>query len=938
MFWLLIVFCVSGLSSFSQSSIDDRIRELMSKMTIQEKIGQLSSDRTDSLPHLGIKYYHWRNECLHGVSDPNAIVFPQAIALAASWDKELMYRVSSAISDEARILYKCGKVGLNFWSPNINIFRDPRWGRGQETYGEDPYLTSQFAIQYITGLQGDDSKYLKTIASPKHFLAHSGPEHHRHSFNSIVNQKDLRETYMPAFKAAIVQAKAAAIMSSYNAINGIPATANTYFLTDVLRQEWKFDGHVVSDCGAVGFIFWGHNFGASEKESVSRAIAAGCDLECGESYRYSMLEAYNIGLISGQSIDTALSRLLKAKYRLGIFDDLSECKYNSIPDSLLGSVTHKQLAQVAAQKSIVLLKNENQILPLSKINSKIFLTGPNSDVFTQLFGNYSYWKDNGSGLLQAIKDKIRNDSLVLFYPTCDVESITALMTDSIVSTMDGEPGFYAEYFNNCTLSGEPTLTRIDKAIDFKWGQGSPASGIKSDSFSVRWTGKIRVNETNNYSFRLKTDDGSRLYVDDKLVIDKWYPEFAIGEKSGEMTLIAGRDYKIRVEYFDYCYNACALCEFGGEYTNNSEMEKKAIELANQSDVIVFAGGISALYENEDTGMESKHFWHGDRKSIDLPNVQTRMLKLLKTTGKPIVLVLVNGSCFAINWAKDSVDAIVEAWYPGEKGAEGLSDVLFGDYNPAGRLPITFYKSINDLPEYTDYSMKNRTYRYFSGEVLYPFGYGLSYTKYDYSTLSINKNTFENSANDSIEVQFHVKNTGQFAGDEVSQIYLSKFGSQNYNAIKQLIGFSRFNLAINADTVLMFKFSPKDFYYFDTLNQKYSTEPGIYTLQIGSNSADIRLQTEFKIGDESSVRDDRTAKNMLRIYPNPADDKVTIHLENGTISNIVPQIFSLFGEEVIIDYSKDSNSNTILINTLNMANGVYLLKLNNNYTQVITIFR
>lgn len=934
-FRIILVCVLSFFNLSAQSDISNRIKHVISQMTLEEKINQMNADSNKAIPRLGIRDYKWHNECLHGVIAPGATVFPQVIGLAATFDRSMVHEVAAAISDEARILYNRGVSGLHLWSPNINICRDPRWGRAQETYGEDPYLTSVLGVEFIRGMQeGNDPKFLKTVVAPKHYIVHSGPEGGRHSFNAKVNSKDLYDTYMPAFKAAVVDGKVGSMLASFNAINGVPAIANRFLLTEVLRNQWGFDGFVVSDCGGIGFVYWAHGYGSTPAEGVANAINAGMDQECGYSLPENLFKAVQDGLIEESIIDSSLTRLFKSQFRLGIYDAADDCSYSLIPDSLLNSQKHKEIAKAAVAKSIVLLKNEGAVLPLKK-QQKILLTGPNSDMFWNLLGNYSIWKDWGDNVYDVFRKKIEHDSLLTFFRTSEIEAITAPLTESDVKTLTGEPGFYAEYFNNCTLSGEPVLTRIDKSIDFEWGQGSPYFGIKSDSFSVRWTGVIKVNEKDNYTFRLVTDDGSRLYVDDVLMIDKWYPEFATGTKHNVMTLEPGREYKIRVEYFDYCYNASARFEFGGENTRNPRMENKAVELAKENDVIVFVGGITSLYESEDTGMQSKYYWHGDRKTIELPKVQTEMLKVLKQSGKPVVLVLVNGACMAMNWAKDSVDAIVETWYGGEQGAEGIADVLFGDFNPAGRLPVTFYKSDEDLPDFSDYSMRNRTYRFFKDEVLFPFGHGLSYTQFEYGEPSINKTKFKNEASDSIYVEFKVKNIGTINGDEVPQIYLSKQDPQNYNAIKQLIEFSRVNLDPDADTVLGFKFSPNDFICYDTLLNKYVVENGNYTMHIGSSSQDIKYIIDFEISADTTVSVENIEK-QIRVFPTPSQNSVNIAIPYSLDCGIVPELYTVYGDRISIEYVESFN--TFTLDTKSLSSGVYMLRLGNLYSKLITIVK
>jgi beta-glucosidase len=653
----------------STTNFEARARELVSQMTPAEKISQMMHG-APAIERLNIPAYNWWNECLHGVGRAGiATVFPQAIGMAASWNVPLLHQIAVAISDEARAkhheflrndihdIY----TGLTFWTPNINIFRDPRWGRGQETYGEDPYLTSRMGVTFVKGLQGDDPTYLKVVATPKHYAVHSGPEHDRHVFDVHPSERDLWETYLPAFEATIREGKAASIMGAYNRVFGEPANASHLLLEDILRTRWGFEGYVVSDCWAITDIYKHHQVVATAAEAAALAVKAGCDLECGDVYP-SLNEALELGLIDEATIDTSLIRLFTARFQLGMFDAPEEVAYAQIPPSVVDSAENRALALRIARESMVLLKNDFHTLPLSKDIASIAIIGPNADDPEILLGNY-----NGT-------------------PSHSV---------------------------------------------------TPLAGMRA---------KLSPKTVVNYA------------------------------------------------------RGC------GVFDPNTDGFAEALSAAQSADVVIFVGGLSQAIEGEEgqvEGLPAGLVSQGDRIRIDLPDVQEDLLKALHATGKPIVLVLLNGSAVAVNWADANLPAILEAWYPGEEGGTAIADVLFGDYNPGGRLPLTFYKSADDLPDFTDYSMtsKNgRTYRYFTREPLYPFGYGLSYTDFDYSNLTLSASTISDGGTLTISVD--VTNIGDREGDEVVQLYL-RAGRDGY-PLRQLAGFAR--VPVKADQTLRVDFT------------------------------------------------------------------------------------------------------------------------------------
>lgn len=690
--------------------VQDRVKDLISRLTLEVKISQMLHSAR-AIPDLGIPEYNWWNECLHGVGRAGiATVFPQAIGLAATWDTELIYRVAVAISDEARAKHhealQKGDLGwykgLTFWSPNINIFRDPRWGRGQETYGEDPYLTARMGVSFVKGLQGEDERYLKLVATPKHFAVHSGPEQDRHCFNAKPSPHDFRETYLPAFKACVQEGKAVSVMGAYNRTYGEPCCASFLLLEEILRQEWGFDGYVVSDCGAIDDLYFHHEVAESLAEAAAMAVRAGCDLNCGETYADLNL-AVEKGLISEAEIDQSVERLFTARFRLGMFDPPDRVPFSKIPIEINDCPAHRQLALVTARESIVLLKNDG-LLPLKGNLGSIAVIGPNADDASVLLGNYNGTPAAPITILEGIRQMVSPETEV-------------------------------RYARGCSI--------------------------------------LR-----------KSQEG--------------FPE--------------------------------------------------AVKIARSSDVAVVVLGLSQAVEGEEgqeEGVTEGNRIHGDRVDLDLPGVQEQLLQAIHATGKPVILVLINGSAVAVNWANDHLPAILEAWYPGQAGGRAVAETLFGNYNPGGRLPVTFYKSVDQLPAFTDYSMNGRTYRYFQGEPLYPFGFGLSYTSFGYRNLTIEADKFMKTCQVSVEVQ----NTGDRAGDEVVQIYLKSVEAPF--PIWQLRGFERFHLEQGETRKITIDLNASHLISVDE-DGKEAIFPGEYRVAVGGcfpgSDIETRVDTQGRAGD------------------------------------------------------------------------------------------
>ncbi len=816
--------------------LEKRVDDLVSRMTLEEKVSQMMN-AAPAIPRLGIPRYDWWNEALHGVAFSGvATVFPQAIGLGATFDPPLVNRVATVISDEARAKYHEAQrrgnydrfYGLTFWSPNINIFRDPRWGRGQETYGEDPYLTSRLGVAFVKGLQGDDPKYLKVVATPKHYAVHSGPEPERHRFDAAASERDMRETYWPAFRATVMEARAASVMCAYNRVNGEPACASTHLLGDMLRGEWGFDGYVVSDCGAIDDIYKRHKFVETAEAASAMAVKRGTDLECGDSYK-ALVNAVKQGLIAEVEIDRALKRLLAMRFRLGMFDPPELVPYAKIPFSANDSPEHRRLALEAARESIVLLKNDNNTLPLRKDLKSIAVIGPNADDVQVLLGNYNGTPSRATTPLAGIRSHVSSGTKVLHALGTTLAEVSAVPVPATnLRGPNGEAGLKAEYFANKTLAGVPAVTRVDREVSFDWGVMSPAPGIPVDDFSARWTGKLVPTVSGKYRFGAIVDDGVRVYLDGKLIAEDW-TDHAPATVTGEVTLEAGKSYDIKMEYYESKIGAVARLAWQPPVVNTGSPYAEAVDAAKQADAVVMVLGLSSRLEGEEMNVPEPGFLGGDRVSIDLPARQQRLLEAVAATGKPVVLVLLSGSALAVNWANEHVAAIVQAWYPGEEGGAAIAEVLFGDYNPAGRLPVTFYKSVDQLPAFDNYQMDGRTYRFFKGEPLYPFGYGLSYTRFKYSAFGVSPARI--AATQNVTVSATVENAGTREGDEVVQVYVTDLAASVRVPIRSLAGVQRVHLKPGEQRVVKFTLEPRQLAVI-TDDGRTVVEPGEFKVTVG----------------------------------------------------------------------------------------------------------
>ncbi|MDR1517863.1 MAG: glycoside hydrolase family 3 C-terminal domain-containing protein [Dysgonamonadaceae bacterium] len=826
-------------------SFEERADDLLSQMMLEEKVQFMRYD-SPAIDRLGIPAYNWWNECLHGVARSGlATVFPQAIGMAAMWDTRQMSEIGNVISDEARAKYHKyvseGKrgiyQGLTFWTPNINIFRDPRWGRGMETYGEDPYLTAELAIPFIKAMQGDDAKYLKLVATAKHFAVHSGPEPIRHQFDVLPSDYDMAETYLPHFKRCVEEADVYSVMCAYQRLRGEPCCGNKY-LEDLLRNKWGFEGYIVSDCWAINDFYNErfHHVVNTRAEASAMAVKAGTDLNCGASYDPGLLEAVKENLITESEIDVSVKRLIVARMKLGQFDPDKNVKYARIPIFVLDNEKHRLAALVSARKSMVLLKNEGGTLPFSKEVKKVAVIGPNADDASVLLGNYNGFPSHSVTPLQGIKKKLPAAEVV-FAQGCrlakELPCLTTIPSDYFF-TDEGKKikGLNAEYFGNGDFQGEPKHKQIDANIDFRWWNKPPFGDLDAQHFSVRWKGVLAPAVSGEYAIGAEASSGMELKFDGKTLF-KGRDEHSPAKRYEFVSLEAGKVYEIEMDYVqDKSEYAIARMTWDVPRPN---LKEEAIALAQNSDLVVLCMGLSPMLEGEEMPVRVEGFKGGDRINIGLPDVQTDLIREIHKLGKPTVLVLLNGSALSINWEAENLPAILDAWYPGQAGGTAIADVLFGDHNPAGRLPVTFYKGIEQLPDFENYDMANRTYRYFSGVPLYEFGYGLSYTDFEYTFNALPSSV---NADDSIRVSANVSNIGGMDGDEVVQLYVSLPDSKLKKPIRALQGFKRIHLKKGETQTVEFVLSPKQFSTRNADNVAV-VEAGRVQLSIGGKQPDAQ---------------------------------------------------------------------------------------------------
>jgi len=821
-------------------SPQQRATDLVSRMTLEEKALQMQST-APAIERLGVPAYNWWNEALHGVAQGRATVFPQAIGLAATWDTELMYRVADIISTEARAKYHEAlkrtvppappnrwafpgrTAGLTYWSPNINIFRDPRWGRGQETYGEDPYLTGRLGVAFVTGMQGKDPKYLKVVSTPKHYAVHSGPELERHGFDAKVSEQDLVNTYLPAFRAAVVEGKAESVMCVYNAVNGAPGCASTDLLQKRLRDGWGFQGYVVSDCGAVNDIQQNHHYVPTPGAAAVAAVKAGTDLTCGNEYQ-ALVSEVKAGHITEGELDRSLSRLFVARFRLGMFDPQERVPYAKIPISENDSNAHRQVAREAERKAIVLLKNQDGVLPLGRSLRKIAVVGPSADDPIALLGNYHGISSKQVTPLEGLEKQFGAERVRYALGAAYTSSTQVLVPGAYLTPATGKGhGITAEYFDNADLKGEPKLRRAEARPYFEMGMEDPAAikAVGHDGYSVRWTATLAPPATGEYELSVRTGAWNRtatakLFLDDKEVTFSAGPSTQMTstatatpppdapgprpETRARMSLERGKKYALRVEYRQPGFGGTIQLRW---LPPADAALSEAEALMKDSDVAIAFVGLSAELEGEEMrSVNIPGFVGGDRTTLDLPASQEALIKAALATGKPVVVVLTSGSALAVNSAAGHAAAVLEAWYGGEETGTAIAETLAGLNTPAGRLPVTFYANVQQLPPFNDYAMKGRTYRYFKGEPLYPFGFGLSYSAFAYSELVAKR------AAAGAEVRATVKNTSSRDGSEVVQLYVAG-GTETGAPLRSLRGFQRVALRAGESREVKFTLAAAD---------------------------------------------------------------------------------------------------------------------------------
>lgn len=835
--------------------IEQRVNDLVSRLTLDQKISQLMN-QSPGIDSLGIPAYNWWSEGLHGIARAGiATVFPQAIGMAATFDDSLIYKVATVISDETRAKHqefvRKGKrflyQGLTLWSPNINIFRDPRWGRGQETYGEDPYLTGTLGVNFVRGLQGDDPNYFKTIATVKHFAVHSGPEPQRHEFDAKVGLKDLYETYLPQFERGIKEGKAYSLMCAYNRVNGIPCCGNEGWLTEIIRKQWNFNGYIVSDCDAIDDITVHHKYAATPEEGVALAIKSGTDLECGRFFK-NLKSAVEKKLITESELDVALKRLVMARMKLGMFDDsTSSNKWAKIPYSVVDQPSHRSLALEVAHKSMVLLKNDpfrnqrEKLLPLNKDLKNVAVIGPNADQWLMLLGNYNGVPADAITPYRGIKEKLPNAN-VTFSQGCELAAGMPMFYDIPGNVLfhGGAKGLKAEYFNHAHFNDPPLFAGIDTIVDINWKDGAPRKDMNDDDFAVRWTGDLKPQVTGTYSLGFITTCNTRLYLDDSLIAKTVYhfrDEYGDPRlrKSVNIKLEKGKTYKIKLEAVETFADALVQLVWAAPKPG---LKEDAILKAKNADLVIMCMGITPRMEGEEMDILVDGFNGGDRTKIGLPAVQEDLIKSVNALGKPVVLVLLNGSALAVNWESQNIPAILEAWYPGQAAGTAIADILFGDFNPSGRLPVTFYKSENDLPPFDQYKMSTQTYRYFDKEPLYPFGYGLSYSTFSYSELILDSIL---SVHQPASVHVKVSNTGAQDGDEIVQVYIKNLSHPERQPIYSLKAFKRVTLRAGESKDVELILRADTFQYIDEDGKK-RTSPGQWQIFVSGGQPDLKYHS------------------------------------------------------------------------------------------------
>ena len=816
-------------------SAEERATDLLSRLTISEK-ASLMQNNSPAIPRLGIKAYEWWNEALHGVGRSGlATVFPQAIGMAASFNDALLYDVFTAVSDEARA--KSNKFseegglkryqGLTYWTPNVNIFRDPRWGRGQETYGEDPFLTSRMGVAVVKGLQGPDgAQYDKLHACAKHFAVHSGPEWNRHSFNAEnISPRDLWETYLPAFKDLVQKAKVKEVMCAYNSFEGEPCCGSNRLLTQILRNQWGYNGLVVSDCWAIS-DFYQTNAHATQPDAThaaANAVLNGTDLECGSDFG-NLSDAVKTGLVEESRIDVSLKRLLKARFELG---EMNEKTVWDIPYSVVNSKEHQALALRMAQESMVLLQNNSNILPLNK-KLKIAVMGPNANDSVMQWGNYNGFPSHTVTLLEALRKAVPASQLIYEWG-CDRTSDVAISSLFSECSIDGKKGFIAQYWNSITPEGDPVATDILSTPIHLTTMGATAfaAGVNIQNFSARYKTVFQPSKSGDVAFQFQTSGRATLTINGELVTRHVFANTPTNVYI--LKAEAGKSYSIEISFSQRNADAALNFDLGSMIPVDLSA---SIEKVKDADIVIFAGGIAPSLEGEEMPVTIPGFKGGDRTDIELPSIQRRMLQALKAAGKKIVFVNFSGSAMGFVPETASCDAILQAWYPGQAGGTAIANVLFGDYNPSGKLPVTFYKNIQQLPDFENYNMKGRTYRYMTEKPLFPFGHGLSYTTFAVGNALFSKKAIKRT--ESLELTIPVSNTGTHSGSEILQIYVRKLNDID-GPIKTLRSFKKVEVSAGKTAKAIIQLAPTAFEFFDWTQRKMMVTPGEYEVYYGNSS-------------------------------------------------------------------------------------------------------
>jgi beta-glucosidase len=832
-----------------------RAADLVRRMTLEEKASQLVN-QARAVPRLNVPAYDWWSEALHGVMRDGTTEFPEPIGLAATFDTDAIHKMGAAIGTEGRIIHERAARssggssdifhGLDFWAPNINIFRDPRWGRGQETYGEDPYLTARMGVVFVSGMQGDDPKYYRVISTPKHFAVHSGPEAARHTADVTISKHDELDTYLPAFRATVTEGKAGSVMCAFNSVNDEPACANEFLLQDELRGNWGFKGYVVSDCGAVIDIYQGHHYEPTQPRASATSLRRGMDNECADGsfevkddrdYK-AYLDAVKEGYLKESDIDRALIRLFTARMKLGMFDPPGKVPYSKIDESELNGPGNRELARKIADESMVLLKNDGT-LPLKTSGIKIAVIGPLANQTKVLLGNYNGTPTHTVSILEGLRKEFAGASIQYVAGTQFLGHEAAPVPASALA-VDGKAGIKVRYSRldvsdiNHPKPTTPVAQRIYPTLDAAI-QPLPPNAAHLKPLAITWDGSLTAAETGDFYVGLKSNGIFRVQLEGKNVTSA-YGGDPSEPKLGRVHLEAGKPVALHVVYTPPEDGALIASLVWSKVDLKPQPE--AIEAAENADVVIAVLGITSELEGEEMEVSEPGFKGGDRTSLDLPKPEEDLLEAVAAAGKPVVLVLTNGSALAVNWARDHVNAVLDAWYPGEEGGTAVAETLSGTNNPGGRLPVTFYTSVDQLPPFEDYSMKGRTYRYFEGTPLYPFGYGLSYTTFSYSGLALPTGAV--TAGQAMTAEATVTNTGSRAGDEVAQLYLS-FPNVAGAPIRALRGFQRIHLSPGQAQRLQFNLTPRDLSIVTEAGEPIVAE-GKYSISVGGGQPNIGAPT------------------------------------------------------------------------------------------------